>query len=359
MNLKIREVDRDENLGVLQKSVSLPNSFSFSTPSKSTKEKAGADSYISINSVANEITRRVDETILKSLEAGSAYRMTREVQNQYKPNKLNVVIFNLTVESVPDRRLMQTFAQHLYANSDKMITLPTVKSSLYKEKVVGKTTIKYSDARFAKYLKMMGDLIQDIQGVGNNKGFMGTIPLIPIKYARQLIELYQSKGIQCFLLDANTSDALNHETDLRAILSAINERTPLSDSLIYACNLGFSRYEKDVARADDFLSLFAYIDIIGNTFKQKAMKRPPNGAFMPPKVKLFSSADYSYQLLHQYGESRGTVETRNQASQLKEAHLVRDMLGQENLLGYLRGKSAVDSFVIGKLAGIASEVKVK
>jgi hypothetical protein len=359
LDLKVREVDRDENLAVLQKNVSIPNSFSFTTPSKSTKATTSSE-YIKENSLVNEVVRQADDRFLASLETGSGYRITKDIQAQCKPNKLNLVIFNLTVDKFPERHLMQTFAQHLYASSDKVIFLPTVKSSLFKEALPGRKTPTYSDAKFSAYAAMMSKLIDDIQSVGNNKVFMGTVPLLPIKYTRLLIASYLSKGIKCFAIDANTSDALAHEADLRAILSEINQGVPLSEAFIYACNLGFPRYEKNEARADDFLTLFAYIDVIGNTFKRRAVKKKTtfNGAFLP-RLKLFSSDDYSYKLVENVPITRNKLETGNQVSQLMEAHYVRDLLGQENLERYIGRKKAVDRPLLGKLEVIASDVRVK
>lgn len=304
--------------------------------------------------------RRVDDGVLAALESGSMTRMTREIQAQYKPgNKMNLVIFNMVVDKVPERHLRQTFAQHLYASSDKVIFLPTVKSSLFKEQPLGRKTATYSETKFLRYITMVSDLIDDIRSVGNSKVFMGTIPLLPIKFARHLIKLYIDKGLKCFAIDANTSDALAHEADLRAILSEINQGTPISESFIYACNLGFPRYEKNEARADDFLSLFAYIDVIGNTFKQRAVKKKTtlNGVFKP-KLKLFSSDDYSYQLVENPQAPRIKLESRNQVTQLMEAHYVRDLLGQENLSQYIGKKKAVDRHVLGRLEVIASDIRV-
>ena len=352
-------MDRDENLAVLQKSISIPNSFSISTPSKATK--AGVDSdYIKDNTLVNEIPQRVDEQSLELLEAGSSSRKAREIQARYLPNRLNLTIFNLTVDKFPERHLMEMFAQHLYACSDKVILLPAVKSSLYKEPPPGRKTPAISDAKFATYVAMMAKLMDDIQSVGNNKVFMGTIPLLPIKYARLLVALYLERGIRCFSIDANTRDVFNNEADLRAILSEINQGTSLSETFIYACNLGYPKYERDEARADDFLSLFAYIDVIGNTFKQRAVKKPKtfNGAFRP-RHKLFSSDDYSYKIMERLPIPRSKLEVRNQVTQLMEAHYVRDLLGEENLARYIGRKKAVDKSVLGKLEVIASDVRVK
>ncbi len=359
MDIKIREVDRDESLAVLQKSVSIPSSFSFSTPSKATKSALSADGFIKENSLVNEIVRRVDETTLNSLETGSAPRMAKEIQSLFQPGKMNLTIFNMTMDEFPQRHLMRTFAQHLYASSDKVILLPAVKSSLFKEVRPDRKTPIWSEKKIAAYIAMMAKLIDDIRDVGNNKVFMGVVPLLPIKYARLIIALYLQRGVRCFAIDANTSDVIMHEVDLRAILSEINQGIPLSEAFIYANNLGFPRYEKNEARADDFLSLFAYVDVIGSTFKQRAIKKKTlSGAFLP-RVKLFSEDNYSYQLVEHLPIRREKVEVRNQVTQLMESHYVRDLIGEEDLARYVGKKKAVDKTMLDKLGSIASDLRVK
>ena len=357
MNLKVREVKRDDNLAILQKNVSA-DSFSFATPSKSIRMFSSPGDTNLSSSSANEVTKRIDENVLESLESGSATRMTAEIRSQFISGKLNLVIFNLTMDQIPKPSLMRTFAQHLYASSDRTIFLPTVKVSLFKEQVLGRKTMKFSDSKFAAYVNMMKNLIEEIQAVGNNKAYFGTIPLVPIKFARQLVSLYHSKGINCFALDANTSDMLAHETDLRAILSEINQEMPLSSALIYACNLGFPRYERSTARADDFLSLFAYVDLIGTTFKQKKFSKPPPGAKIEPRFRVFSREKYSYNLLSESPISQSKVNFDNQIKQLKEAHHLRDLIGQEKIGTYLQTKSAVDELTFGKLESFAKQIKI-
>lgn len=283
--------------------------------------------------------------------------MLWEIETQFIQNKLNLVIFNLTVDDIPERPLMRTFAQHLYAASDITIFLPTVKSALYKEPTASGKSLKLSEVRFGKYVEMMRNLIEDIQSVGNHKAYVGTIPLVPIKFARELIGLYASKGITCFGIDANTSDLFINETDLRAILSEINQHSPLSESLIYACNLGFPKYERSRARADDFLSIFAYVDLIGNTFKQKAFTPPP-GLPVYPRLKAFTREDYSYHLLGQTERTKAEINATNQTQQLRETNYVKELLGQEKMKRYLETKSAIDSLFMGKLESIASRLRL-
>ncbi len=123
---------------------------------------------------------------------------------------------------------------------------------------------------------------------------MGTIPLIPASPVRKIIDFYRKHEIQTFAIDGGTKDIITNDVELRVVLSAIDgESHCLSGTLIYACNLGYPKIVQNESRADDFLSLFAYIDIFGSVFKGrggKSKKKPPKA-----RAKLFSSEKYSYE----------------------------------------------------------------
>jgi len=263
--IKAETIEKDDDLAILKKVISLPNNFCFSTPTRSIKSSMQKDSLRS-DSIINEVVKRVDINFLESLEEGATSRVTREIRASCLTNKLNLVIFDLIFDTVPNETLIRTLAQQIYSSSDICIFLPTVRKALFSEIPQFRKTPKFSDRKFGKYLDMMETIINDIIEVGNNKPFIGTIPFIPIKYARQIINLYYQKGITSFAIDANTRDVLSNEADLRDILSEINRKIRLPDAFIYACNLGYPRYDDLVARADDFLSIFAYIDVMGGTF---------------------------------------------------------------------------------------------
>src|SRR3972149_3756775 len=98
MQLRVKEIERDESLGILKKNVSIDGFFSFESPSKAT-----------------EIVKRIDDGVLDSLEEGASSRIAREIRSNFKRDSLNLVIFNLILDRVPDKNKVSTLAQHLYA----------------------------------------------------------------------------------------------------------------------------------------------------------------------------------------------------------------------------------------------------
>jgi hypothetical protein len=347
--VSVHEDRRDDDLAILRKIITLPNGLSFMTPTKSIKK---AKERVSLHQhlVVNEITRRIDDSVLSSLEAGAASRRERDIKNEFLSKKLNLTIFNLTFDQKPQTESIRTLAQHLYACSESIIVIPTVRLSLLKEK----NERSYSESRLAELLSMLRQIVSEIEVVGNSKPLMGTIPLLPIKYARPILEFYRSLGLNSYAIDANTKDIFLHLTDLRTILSEINEHCPLSESFIYGCNLGYPRYEGEMTRADDFLSIFAYIDIMGCTFKIRGLYP----SYVQPKLKRFDSDEYSYSVTRSRLRSRALLEHLNQTDQLGEAHKVRDSIGEERMRDYVQTKKAVDRLTLERLESIATRIKV-
>lgn len=198
----------------------------------------------------------------------------------------------------------------------------------------------------------MRDLIEITETIGNTKAFIGTIPLMPIKYSRPIIQLYHQKDITAFAIDGGTKDFLNHETDFRSILIEINEEVPLDEAFIYACNLGIPQFEAYKARADDFLSLFAYVDAFGTTFKTRG---GPRMMRIPPRVKKFLRDELAYEYVR---GDRTQLQNSNQRAQVREADTVRALIGIEKIQTYLDNKRAVDSFAKKRLDWIAKEIKI-
>jgi len=344
--INIREIERDDELAILKKNISLPNIFSFETPTRSIKEII-QDRFLHSNLLVNEITRKVDDDFLKTLEEGATSRVTREIKSRFLENRLNLVIFNLIFDQIPEQNLVRTLAQQLYSSSHAIIFLPTIRTALLKENG------KFSEKKVQAYLEMVKNIVNEIEVVGNVKPFVGTIPLIPIKYSRPIIDFYHSNGITSFAIDANTKDVLSNETDLRSILSEINNRVPLSKAFIYACNLGYPRYEGLVTRADDFLSIFAYIDVIGGTFKIRGLFPQ----FGRPRKKIFSREHYSYEITVSPTYTKILLDNFNQSEQLKEAHKVRELIGEEKVKQYIQTKTAVDEPAMKRLESIATKVR--
>ena len=346
MQLKVRELERDDSLGVIKKGVSIDGLFSFETPSKATKRVA-SDAFLESNSRVNEVVRRIDEDDLNSLEEGASSRVAREISVNFKKDSLNLVIFNLIVDKVPNKDKITTLAHHLYACSQGTIFLPAVRTALFKE------GNKITEKRVQQYLVMMRNIIDEIKAVGNSKVLIGTVPLLAPKYSRSIVNSYHEYGINAFSIDGNTSDLLTHEADFRSILSSINSKVPLSESFIHACNLGYPQFEKEETRADDFLSIFAYIDALGGTFKMRGM--PMGGK---PRLKEFSRSHYSYKILPPNTYSPNQLKNKNQVEQLKETVTVQKLIGEEKIEAYIKQKPKVDDLAINRLKSIAGKIKV-
>lgn len=342
--IRVRERARDEYFAILKKDVSVPRAPSFETPTKCVKNLAISNipSTVRINEVIKRIYPRTLLAIEKGIDPPS-----KTIFPKFLPNKLNLTIFDLRFDSIPKRDKLLSLASYWYASSKSTLFLPTVKVALLQD------DRKFSEKRIGEYVEMMQVLIESAE-MKNYKPFIGTIPLMPIKYSRPIIQLYTEKGITSFAIDVGTKDLLNHETDFRRILIQIQEGgVSLSEAFIYACNLGIPRFEQDKVRADDFLSFFAYVDAFGTTFKTRG---GPQMRGVRPKVKRFVKEELSYEYLRH--EMRYLADY-NQREQLKESDVVRTLIGEEKIERYFETKNAVDSIALGRLGSIAEKVEIK
>lgn len=341
--IRVHESDRDQDFGIIRKQIKVYNLPSFETPTKCLKNLY--HSFPSTLSI-NEVTKRIYPETIESIMDGTHVGPRKTIWPRFLRNKLNLTIFELRFDSVPTRDEIKSLASYWYAASEFTLFLPTVKLAMLKEGNI------FSDKKMFQYLGMMRYIIEITEAIGNTKSFIGTVPLIPIKYARPLIRLYHEKDITAFAIDGGTKDFLNHETDFRSILIEINEEVPLNKAFIYACNLGIPQFEAYKARADDFLSFFAYVDAFGTTFKTRG---GPRMRRTPPRVKKFLRNELSYAYIQ--GDRRH-LRDFNQHEQLKEADTVRTLIGKEKMQTYLNGKSAVDSFAKRRLDSIARNVQI-
>jgi hypothetical protein len=350
--IRVREQARDDELGIIRKRVTFPGGFEFESPSRSIARSSSG-----LDVVVNEIPRQIAPGTVVSLEKGTS-NLFREIKAQFIPNALNLSIFDLKFDVVPPPSAIRTIASYLYSVSDKVVTLPTVKSGLLKDPA---RPAVLSDSRIADYIQMMNLMIDEI-GRGNGKPVIGTVPLIPAKFSRQIIQAYFDKGVEAFAIDAGTKDIFLNEPDFLLILSEISQRKPVNETFIYACNLGFPRYEKQYIRADDFLGLFAYIDVLGGMFKTRG--GPINLPGAPrtfPRAKRFLRERYAYEISDYQELSRVAgrkissteLANQNQRLQLAEANHVRPMIGEESIREYVSSKPAVDGRSLDLLISIA------
>ncbi|MCJ7634770.1 hypothetical protein MUP77_20560, partial [Candidatus Bathyarchaeota archaeon] len=192
----VREQGRDEDFGILRKEVQFPNSLPIETPTKCVKNPSSA---ILPESHINEVIKKVFPRTIESIWDGTD-RPTKSVKSRFLPNKLNFAIFDLVLDTIPEREKMRSLTSYWYAASQSVLFLPTVASSLLKD---GKT---YSEKKVNDYVNMMRYIIETTEAIGNHKSFIGTIPLLPSKYSSGIVKLYLDKGFIAFAIDAGTKD---------------------------------------------------------------------------------------------------------------------------------------------------------
>jgi hypothetical protein len=180
----------------------------------------------------------------------------------------------------------------------------------------------------------------------NGKEIVGMIPFfLPIKYQREIIDYYFAEGLRTFAIDANFSDLMNNAEDLCYTLSKIKKGVDgLEKTVVFAFNTGIGYYDPDEVVSDDFLNIFAYVDVLGSTFKVRH-----GGGNGPLKGRVFSSHKYSYdtmlepELKKRFGDSVNslTIKNCNRSEQSKETSNVRPLIGEQKIKPYLATKSAV------------------
>jgi hypothetical protein len=344
--IQIQEQGRDDDFGIMRKEVrfSAPSPIgppSIETPTKAVKNPSSALSSISsINEVVKKIFPRTLDSIWNATDSPS-----RSVKSHFLPNKLNLSIFEIMLDRVPDKEKLRSLTSYWYAASQSVLFLPTVSSRMLKDEET------FSEKKVTEYVDMLRYMIETTLNIGNNKTFIGTVPLLSPRLSSMIVRLYLDKGFNAFAIDAGTKDILYHEPEFRSILAQINEQVSLSKAFVYACNLGIPQFDKYKARADDFLSLFAYVDVFGGTFKTRG---GPGFSFGKSKVKKFLRSELRYE--HLYTE-KDRMNDFNQREQVIETNAVRPLIGVDKIQKYLDGKEGVDSSALKRLGSIAKEVK--
>lgn len=361
-HLKVKELFRDKELGIIRKSITLPGGISFESPSRSLSSPMEG----TVQPIVNELPRVIHDVTIDALESGTLSLHT-EMRSRFVSGAFNLTIFDLRLDKFPTSRGVRTLAQHLYSASDKVVLLPSVKGGMLRDSPphgAAKRPGRYSDSKLQQYLKMQEQIIDEIESLHNSKPIIGIIPLMPPKFSRPILDLYFNKGLESFAIDASNKDILSNEPDFRLILTEINQHTALSRVFIYACNLGYPQFEKNSTRADDFLSLFAYVDILGSTFRPKGGPMNYDSIRPEPRAKLFSRQQYAYEISTYNEASRklGLKVTQkilknfNQRAQLLESDGVRELIGKQPIKPYVSSKPAVDKLSIAKLESIAKGV---
>jgi hypothetical protein len=354
-NIKIRLVDQDDELGIKKKEINFPNKSLIETPSKSfsapgTSWKKYSPEKIGLLDV-NEVSKRFDEELIDSLGVNSSV-IKKDIERLYVPNKINMFISNLRIKIPLTKRQIRLFSNFLYSVSDSIMVFPTVENSFLKEAVDGDEDNKVlSQNKVNIYIEMIKNMAEEIETIGNGKAFVGMIPLIPVDYMKELYKLYRDLGINAFVIDAGTKDILGaKEFEYRMVVSEINsEIVPIDDAFIFASNLGIDLYEKTITPADDFLSIFAHVDIIGSSFKSKGFSKTPPKSYLP-KAKVFSKEDYLYNIssyvdaepiLNLGKLNRLKVKGYNEKEQMIETNNLGVLIGELDMNKYLETKKII------------------
>jgi len=371
MQLKVKTTAHDEELAILRKEVTVADKR-VDTPSKTLRPENLKDSDSS--SMLCEVSRRIDATTLEQIHG--AVDFASELVQSIKRKKVNnqsLVHFNLCTNELPDKDHTVTLAHSLYAASDDIVCLPTVKKSVFMQFEPGRKTPIISDKRVDVYVEFQKCIIDALK-MKNSKAILGAIPLfLPPKFTNPLIDFYFDQEVTHFVIDANTSNILNKETNVRAILNRITEnakerKETLEDTFIHAMNLGINQFEAEEIPADDLLSLFAYIDSFGITFKSRGRK--PNKRIdklpdRPPRKKRFSREHYVYKILNGAKSSKSktdvtlaSLKAQNERNQYKEATFLQGGIGEESMMKYLGQKRGVSKITYKKLQTIYSSIKL-
>ena len=160
--IKVREINRDEELGVIRKEITLPNVM-FETPSVSLKNVR--QKVYPTTLPVNEVIRRVDQKVINALEEEGTTPFVRRIRSYFLPDKLNLAIFDFRFDSFPGRSSLITLAQTLHASSEFTIFLPTVKSGLLKEGT------RLSIERVQQYTEMMRFVIDEAFDASSSTSF--------------------------------------------------------------------------------------------------------------------------------------------------------------------------------------------
>jgi hypothetical protein len=358
---RIHEVDRDDDLGVVKKQISSSNgSFSFESPVVSERTTKLDPNCQRVR--VNEIIRQIDDKVVASLAMKTIKAFADEVRAERIDGKLNATIFNLKYNSVPDENHLKIIAHALHSSSQNAMFLPTVKTSFLQELKPGTRKknvfhLEFTKAKINSYLNMMKLIIGEGKRWGNGIEIVGTIPFIPFGFVEPIIDLYLSEGIRAFAIDANYKDIMGNLGDFTLMLSKIDKTVKLNDALIYACNAGIPHFEANESTSNDFLSVFAYVDVLGTTFK-------PRGGGGSDLAKVFSRDRYAYNLAtypeinRQFGRPMNYFSVRkyNRNEQLKESLKVQSLIGVEKMKNYLETKPAVNQKAIKRLETVAKSL---
>ena len=169
MKLKIRPLSRDENIGVIKKSVSISDN-SITTPTKAIKY-TNIKSYLKEKKI-NEISKRINLDTLKNFYEKDAGTFCKKVKDNFLSNCFNFVFFNLIAKKFPDDDLIDTFGRVIYPASDKIICLPYVQKATLSSPTASGKSQRIDPKKVDDYLIFQQKVIDAIN-FKNSKDILG------------------------------------------------------------------------------------------------------------------------------------------------------------------------------------------
>jgi hypothetical protein len=358
---KIDESTRDDELGLFKKQITCDsNSFCIDTPIVSHRANK-IDPEIKVQ----EIIRHIDDKVVKSLDARYIKTYTDAVKTEWASDKLNLTLFDFKYNDFPDDESLKTISHALHGASDKVILLPTVKKKLLMETKPNHKTPSLSLDKIETYKKMMKVIIDETTKPQNGKQIVGMVPFLPWLFTKPIVDFYCSEGIRAFAIDCGFRDIMEYKDDFARVLTRVKETVTLDKTVLFAFNAGVpSSFEATEVVSDDFLGVFAYVDILGSTFKSRGGKSGGEGEKQEPKARVFSRDKYSYDITTYpnlrptfgSGVNFYTIRNFNKMQQLRETAKLRELVGVEKIKKYLSTKKAVNQESMSRLESIAKKV---
>ena len=240
----------------------------------------------------NEVFKRFSAKQIKEADEDSdKYKgiesFFNKQKSKVKPETTTFCFLDFNEQRLPTNNEIEFLTDLAYCNSD-ITTLPTI-SKFSDSK---NSPISYED--YKKYLEKAIESVEQL----NHKPIMGIIPKLARKNVPNLLEFYQSKGINTFALDLGGSNPISSIMSIFKVLKTLNKIKILDSCYIHGHNLGIRVNKvKEIIPAKDVLGFGVGLNSIG----EKRTEFKPNPAFlslikMNPlnKFRLFNKKDYGY-----------------------------------------------------------------
>ena len=240
----------------------------------------------------NEIFKRFSAKQIKEAdEDANKYKEIESFFNRQKskikPETTTFCFLDFNEQRLPTNDEIEFLTDLAYCDSD-ITTIPTISHF---------SDSKNSPIAYQEYKKYIQKAIESIEQL-NHKPIMGVIPKLSRKNVPDLLEFYQSKGINTFALDLEGSNPISSQRGIFKVLKTLNKMKMLDSCYIHGHNVGIRVNKvKDIIPAKDILGFGVGLNSIG----EKRTEFKPNPAVLSlikinplNKFRLFNKKDYGY-----------------------------------------------------------------